>query len=245
MEELEVFKKKVEAQFLKASSGSVGLLSFVDDYKRDIISSIANKYKDINVSYYGGILDADYNRVVFSNYDIDKSDFKIIVYKIIYNSKYYDVSHRSILGSLMALGIKRDCIGDIVINDDGVYFACTKEISKYICEEFKAVGKAPIELLEIDYEVANARKYTSKVHFVSSLRLDSILAQGYNISRSESQEIIALGNVRLNHRQCQNPSQILKEGDMLSVTKKGRLILAFIGGNSKSGRIAITLKKQI
>jgi RNA-binding protein YlmH len=245
MEELELFKKKVEAQFIKASNGSVGLLSFIDDSKRDVISSVAKIYRDVNVSYYGGILDADYNRVVFSTYDIEKEDFKIVVYKIVYNSKYYEVSHRSILGSLMALGIKRDCIGDIVINDSGAYFACTKEISKFILEEFNAVGKAPIELLEIDAEITNERKYTSKLHFVSSLRLDGILASGYNISRSEAHEMIVDGLIRVNHRLCQNPSHLLTEGDMLSVTKKGRLILDEIGGNSKSGRIIVTLKKQI
>ncbi len=245
MGELELFKKKVEAQLIKATNGSVGLLSFIDDSKREIIDNLSRNYKDIYVEYYGGIENPDYNRVVFSSYDILPLDFKIVVYKIIYNSKYYEVSHRSILGSLMALGIKRDCIGDIVINDTGAYFACTKEISRFILEEFKAVGRAPIELLEIDYLVENERKYTSKLHFVASLRIDGILASGYGISRSEALEIITSGMVRINHKLCQNPSHILKEGDMLSVTKKGRLILDEIGGNSKSGRIAVTLKKQI
>ena len=145
----------------------------------------------------------------------------------------------------MALGIKRECIGDIVIADGDAYFAATNEISQYLLREFKAVGKAPITLSIVTNEIKNERKYIEKTHFVSSLRLDAIIASGYNLSRSDAHQMIVDGMIKVNHVSVLNPSHNLKENDLLSVTKKGRLIVGEIGGNTKSGRICVNLKKQI
>ena len=48
----------------------------------------------------------------------------------------------------MSLGIKRECLGDIVIKDNkDAFFACTQEISSYLENEFHLVGKASISLI--------------------------------------------------------------------------------------------------
>ena len=72
-----------------------------------------------------------------------------------------------------------------------------------------------------------------------------IIAAGYNLSRSEAHDMIVDGMIKVNHVSVLNPSAIIKEDDLLSVSKKGRLIIGEIGGNTKSGRIVINLKKQI
>lgn len=243
--ELELFKKRIESLFIKAYDGNLSLINFIDETKREIILKTAKNYPGVECYFYGGITDSDYNRCILSINDIDNSDFKIDIYKIDYNQRYYELSHRSILGSLMALGIKRECIGDIVIADGDAYFAATNEISQYLLREFKAVGKAPITLSIVTNEIKNERKYIEKTHFVSSLRLDAIIASGYNLSRSDAHQMIVDGMIKVNHVSVLNPSHNLKENDLLSVTKKGRLIVGEIGGNTKSGRICVNLKKQI
>lgn len=243
--ELELFKKRVESLFIKAYDGNLALLNFIDDTKREIILKISKNYPGVECNFYGGILDSDYNRCILTINDIDKSDYKIDIYKIDYNKRYYELSHRSILGSLMALGIKRECIGDIVIIDDEAYFAATSEISQYLLSEFKAVGKAPINLILVNDEIKNERKYSEKTHFISSLRIDAVIAAGYNLSRSDANQMIVDGMVKVNHVTCLNPSYNLKQDDLLSVTKKGRLIIGDIGGTTKSGRLCVNLKKQI
>ena len=243
--ELELFKKRIESLFIKAYDGNVALINFIDDTKREIILRLSRNYPGVDCYFHGGIIEADYNRCILSVNEVETKDFKIDIYKIDYNKRYYEISHRSILGSLMALGIKRECIGDIVIIDDEAYFAATNEISQYLLSEFKSVGRAPINLILVDKEITNERKYSEKTHFVSSLRLDAIIAAGYNLSRSDAQQMIVDGMIKVNHISILNPSHNLKEDDLLSVTKKGRLIVGEIGGNTKSGRICINLKKQI
>ncbi len=245
MEELEVFKKRVDSLITKAYSGGVSLLNFLDEAKLGILKQSSRNLKDIFVYYEGGFLNADNLRAIITPYEVIKSDFKIVVYKIKYNKKFYEISHRSILGSLMGLGIKRELIGDIVINDEGAYFACCLEIKDYIKDNLKFVGKAPVELEIETKTIENIVKYSKKVEFLSSLRLDVIIAAAYNLSRNEAHEFIVNGLVYINHVLILNPSEAVKLQDEISIRGKGRCKLDEIGGLSKSGRIAATLAKRI
>lgn len=242
MDELEIFSKRIKNYIEKAKNGGVSLLNFLDDAHLGVLKSqIIN---DNNVYYYGGFKNADTLRAIISPYEVLNEDFKIVVFKIIYNKKYYEIGHRNVLGSLMNLGIKRECIGDIVINDD-IFFACTEEISDYIKDNLNYIGNAPVNLEKIDYEVENVIKYESKEYFITSLRIDNIISAAYNLSRKESHDMIINGLVFINHVLCLNPSKDIKLGEEISVRKKGRVKLSQIGGNTKSGRIVATLAKRI
>jgi len=245
MEELELFKKRIDSLINKSYSGGVSLLNFLDEAKISILKSASKNLKDINVYYDGGFINADTLRAIISPYEVIRDDFKIIIYKIKYNKKFYEISHRSILGSLMGLGIKREFIGDIVLNDKGAFFACAKEISEYIKDNLKFVGKAPVELEKTDEIIENVINYSEKLDFLSSLRLDVFIASAYNLSRSEAHEYIVNGLVYINHILILNPSEAVKLQDEISVRGKGRCKLKEIGGYSKSGRIAATLAKRV
>ncbi len=245
MEELEIFKKRIDSLITKSYSGGVSLLHFLDEAKLGILKQATKNIKDINIFYDGGFINADTLRAIITPYETEKSDFKITVFKIKYNQKFYEINHRSILGSLMGLGIKREFIGDIVLNDNGCYFACCEEISDFIKDNLKFIGKAPVELEREEKEIENIVKYSEKVEFLSSLRLDVFIAAAYNFSRSEAHEYIVNGLVYINHVLVLNPSEAIKLQDEISVRGKGRCKLKEIGGLSKSGRIAATLAKRV
>lgn len=245
MEDVELFKKKIASYIDKAYAGGVSLLNFLDEAQIGILQQLSKK-NNLDINYYGGFINSDRVRAIISMYDVDKDNYKIVVYKIDYNKKYYVINHRSILGSLMSLGIKRECIGDIIIDDNkNAYFAVTEEISSYILDNFTFVGKAPIKLIEIDYEIENIVKYEEKLHFVSSLRLDVIIAASYNLSRSEALDFITNGLVFVNHINILNPSHLVKLDDEISVRHKGRVKLKNIGNETKSGRLAVVLAKRV
>lgn len=245
MEDLELFKNRIDSYIDKAYSGNVSILPFLDESKIAIIDNKVRK-SGVNVYFYGGIINSDRKRAIFSMYDVNKNDFKIEVFKIIYNKKYYEITHRAILGSLMSLGIKRECIGDIVITDSlDAFVALTKEISSYLINNFNSVGRIPISLEKIDYEITNNVRYDDKLYFLSSLRLDVFVAAAAKISRNEALEMIKVGLVFLNSLEINNPSHILKLDDVISIRHKGKFKLSRIGNESKSGRIAITISKRI
>lgn len=246
MEELDGFKRRVNSLIKRAQDGGVCLLSFLDDAEMGIVLEEMKYQKDITANFYGGIIDSDRKRCIISSYPIEDNDYKIKVFEIIYNKKYYELYHRSVLGAIMGLGIERKAIGDIVLKEDKrVFFAATEEISKFLKEEFRSVGKAPIELKEIDYPIKNEIRYESKVYFLSSLRLDVVVAGAYQLSRSEVLEYLLRGDISINHILNQNPSHICNLNDEISVRHKGRVKISEIGGHSKSGRLAITLSKRI
>lgn len=245
MEELEFFKKKIISYIDKVLDGGVVLLPFLDEAKVSIIEEVINK-NHINAYKHGGIINSDRVRYILSPYEVLESDFKIIVYKINYNKKFISINHRHVLGNLMALGIKRECIGDIVFNDNlDIFFACTKEISSFIKEGFKSLNQASIELEEIDYKVENIIKYDEKLCFLASLRLDVIISSAYSFSRSAALEYIKNGLVYINHINVLNPSHAVKELDEISVRHKGRVKVISTGGETKSGRLKVILGKRI
>lgn len=246
MEELELFKNRISSYIDKAYTGGVSLLMFLDEAKLGILNQEIKKNPTLNISYYGGFKNSDRVRAIISSDIASSENYKIVVFKIIYNKRYYTISHRSVLGSLMSLGIKRECIGDIIIDNNlDAYFACTKEISGFIKENLHSIGGAQIELIEEVNEIENIVRYEDKLHFLSSLRLDVIIAAAYNFSRSEALDYIKNGLVFINHINIFNPSHIVKELDEISVRHKGRVKLSSINGNSKSGRLAVTLSKRV
>lgn len=246
MEGLDSFKRRIESSIKRVIEGGVVLLPFLDDAEEGIVLSLTKFEKDISVYFDGGIINSDRKRCILTTYPIEREDFKIRIFEIIYNKKYYELYHRSVLGALMGLGIKRECVGDIVITSNKrVYIAITDEISSFILTEFKSVGKAPIELKDINYPVENEIRYEDKIHFLSSLRLDVVIAAAYSLSRSEALEFLERGDVSINHIPNQNPSHICKIDDEISVRHKGRVKVSLIGGNTKSGRLAVTLSKRV
>lgn len=245
MESLINFKKRCDSVIDKAYQGGVTLFNFLDEAEVSVLEEEIKRNPSIYIFSDGKIIDADRKRYIVSPYEMDNIDFKIDVFEIIYNSKFYEINHRNILGSLMSLGIKRECIGDIVFNNGKAFFAATNEISSFLLEEFRFVGKTPIELKLIDFEVKNIINYEFKTHFLASIRLDSIVANGFNISRTIAQEMIMEGLVYINHVLCQNTSHEVKVDDQISVRHKGKIILKDIGGKSRSGRIAVNIGRRI
>ena len=239
MEIVEDFKKKIYSNINKVLDGKEVLLNFLDENESMILEEICTKEK-IPYYKYGGIDDSSRNRYILSNYEVDNDNFKIIVYKINYNKRYYTIEHKHVLGTLMSLGIKREVIGDIIIDDKkDIYFACTKEISKFIETELEFINKAKIELEKVDYIVKNIIRYEEKEILVSSYRLDCVISGVYNISRNKSLEIIKEGLVYINHINNMNVSHIVSIDDEINVRHFGKFKVSDFINTTRSGRLKI------
>ena len=238
VKELDFFKKQIESYIDKAYCGGVGISMFIDETKQAIIKNMNTS--GIEVLFDGGFDNAEYKRAIFMPIGY-KADFKIRVYEIVYNHKFFSFNHRNVLGSLMSLGIKRESIGDIIFVDKKIYFACTEEINAYILNEFKMVSHASIELKEVTDRITVIKNIVEETVIVSSMRLDVIISTAYNLSRNEANEFINGGLVSVNHIECLNNSKMIKENDCISVRHKGRVYVNEIVRKTKSDRLAIKL----
>ncbi len=237
--EIEFFKKQMESNLHKASMGTVILTNFLDATKLAYLKSL--REANVEIVADGGFTNAEHQRAMFKPSGLEVHTFKIKVFEIIYPKRYLELSHRKVLGSLMGLGIKRESIGDIWIDQTSVYFACTEEISEYIVSSFKTIGGIPIEVQEIQERLSIKRELREENHVVSSMRLDVIISSAYKLSRAEALERILDGDVSLNHMVCLNASKLVSEQDVISVRHKGRIYIGRIGGQTRSGRFNVKL----
>lgn len=155
--------------------------------------------------------------------------------------RFGTLSHRDYLGALLGLGVKREWLGDILVEDGGATVFCLKSIESHLCT-LEQVGRwgvrtASVPLSSVTPPVRNVRP----VRFtVQSARLDAVTAGLFHLSRTQAAERIRVGDVHLNYELCQHPDAAVQPGDILSLRGSGKAQLAEIGGQSRKGRVFLT-----
>ena len=159
--------------------------------------------------------------------------------------KFTQMSHRDYLGSLMALGIKREMVGDIVVTEKGCHFFAVKSIAGYICENLKRTGRGSVNCSIIDIESLPQNEDNGKTVFssVASLRLDCVVAAAFSMSRTAASEAINKGVVYVDNVQCFKSDYTLTEGSKIVLRGKGKALIEEITGQSKKGRMHLLIKK--
>lgn len=156
-----------------------------------------------------------------------------------------DLGHRDYLGALMGLGISREKFGDILPSEQGAKLILLRELLPVVESQWESVGRYPISLQRVPFsELVTPERQIKKVQdTVASLRLDSVVASGFSLSRSRAVELIAAGRVFRNHRLCDKQNQEVEEGDVFSCRGMGKFVLSRVGGRSRKGRILIELDR--
>lgn len=165
--------------------------------------------------------------IIYNNIDDFNINDYISVIKIEYNKKFGEITHRDVLGSLMGLGIKRECVGDIIV-DDNIYVFVIKEMEKYVLNNLITIGKVSVNVNIIsidDIKNINFDKYIEDTIIVSSYRLDNIISERCAFSREKAKQYITLKNVKINGIVNVNPDYTVKIDDLISIYRFGRLII--------------------
>ena len=170
--------------------------------------------------------------------EVEESIFSAVRVK----TPYASPTHRDYLGSVLGLGIKRECVGDILVSDEGALIVLTKAMAPYVKDELIRVGRAAAkcELVPLSLLVPPEKNVRRVSATVASLRLDSAAAAAFSLSRSRMGELIDAGEVFLNFRQTLRRDAEVHEGDVLSVRHLGRAELSEIGGKSRKDRLFLT-----
>ena len=80
---------------------------------------------------------------------------------------------------------------------------------------------------------------------LASLRLDSVLAVGFSLSRGKAAEAVTSGKVQVNWTDCQKPDRPVAQGDTLTLRGLGKCVLEEVGHQTKKGRVFVTLKRYL
>ena len=214
---------------------------FLDLFEQKVIRNIAVK-NNIDITFIGGNPDAE-RKIFVANY----------YYLPLYEPNYLsvlefdasDISHPDVLGALLSLGIDRNQIGDISVLDDRVEFVIDKEIASFVefnltkikNEKIRLNKKedGQISLIPLEYEYHKG--------FISSLRLDNLVAEFISTSRGKAKELVAARMVKVDFQTIDDPSYKVNESSLISVRKNGRFIYDTISGLSKKGNYHIEYRK--
>ncbi len=157
-----------------------------------------------------------------------------------------ELTHRDVLGSLMNLGIERAKLGDILINEEGIYVFCEEKIAGYLMEGLTRIRHTAVASEEVHVGSLAIEPRKELVEgIIASNRLDSVIACICKISRSQASQWIKGGKVFLDNRQILQATVECKPGELISVRSVGRF--RFIGsfGETRKGRLKIQYEKYI
>ena len=242
MEAKDLFIGHMEDLANKAIKAGAAASRFLTPAEAQSVAEFFKRRRDVAISFDGGYEGAERTRAVFLNPDWGELERAGLFAALMIGHRPQDtLGHRDILGALMALGIERDTVGDIVCDDDCAALICLPEMGGYIIENFTKAGRVGITVTEVSLEdlPVKQEELTVKTDTVASLRLDAVLCVAFGLSRTKAAELIAAGRVNLDHQNCLQPAKELSEGALLSVRGLGRAKLLEVGGMSKKGRIFV------
>ena len=195
--------------------------------------------------FWGGFSEAE--RVVFGAFPdylqpLEES-FPIMGATVAFR-KQDALQHRDFLGAFLALGLNRETLGDILVEDGRAVFFVRKEVSSVLLDGIQKVGRVGVSIqsgFQKPLPVAHRFKEISGV--VASPRLDCLAALLTGLSREKAAGLIRSGLVMVDHEVFQEPSLTVREGVNLSVRGTGRFIIDRLGPVTKKGRLNVAGRK--
>ncbi|REK76264.1 RNA-binding protein [Paenibacillus paeoniae] len=223
---------------------------FLDPRQAQIVEMLANRHPDVQIRLDGGYREAERKRgLIAPDYrDVDDEPMHIAVLEArAAGTTHLELDHGDFLGALLGLGIKRDRIGDIHVHESFAHIMVTDEIADYLNIHLRQVHRLNVltDILPLQQLQAVTSKLEELSLTVASMRLDGIVSDVYRVSRTKIVEPIRAGRCRVNWKTEENPSELLKEGDTISLKGLGRFKVLEVDGVTKKGRIRVKIGKFI
>jgi RNA-binding protein YlmH len=157
------------------------------------------------------------------------------------------LSHRDFLGAVLSLGITREKLGDLLVEEDCCHILLLKDVLPYLLENLEKSGRARLRLVEEDPAALTPPKAKTRAirDTVATLRLDAVVASGFYLPRGKAAALIEGQKVTLNHAVCGKADKAVSQGDVIAVRGLGKCVLAEVGGTSRKGRIRIVLERWL
>ena len=219
---------------------------FLDPYGYSIAETIGAYYSNLQLSSNGGYSGAERVKAFFVNEEFRGTpDLSAEVLGAKWDERYYQLSHRDVLGALMALGIKREIVGDIIMCGHGCQIIIDVSLADFVMQKFQMIGAAPVVVTQLSLsDIAPREEKIKEIKTtVASLRLDVVAAAGFGTSRTTMSDEIGVGKLKVNWQDAKNSAQTIKVGDIISMRGRGRVEVFEVLGQTKKGRISILLKR--
>lgn len=228
---------------------------FLDLSEQKLIENYLKSQRIKNFLFTGGFEEAERKLVLFypEKFEnilekIDYNEFINVIRITLPNDLKGEYNHKNYLGGIMKLGIEREKIGDIIVDENGADIIILPEMQKFLLNNIPSLTrftKSKIEVVDIE----NIKKQKIKTEIIkitiASMRLDNIVAELARCSRGKANEILEQERVFINYEVYTKPSKEIKENDIITIRGKGRFVIKNIVGNTKKGRIFLEVEKFV
>ncbi len=229
--------------------------NFLDVRQQNLISKLLANIKFKNYIKHGGFNNSERNCFIFYP---DKFNEELVlknidniilcIHIILPKELHTKYTHKDYLSGVMKLGIEREKIGDILVNDDGAYIITCADFAKSLTDLLSSLtrfSKSKIEIVKIDtiplYEI---KKEKLKI-IVPSLRLDSIVSELAHTSRNKAIDLLNSERVLVNYEIALKPSKSINYGDIITIRGKGKFEIISLISKTKSGNLIVEASKYI
>ena len=258
----DLFEARLEDAIRKCNAGSVAHLPFLTMRQRRRAERLLDaRGMRENVWFWGGhptaeraclfllpdylvaILpeDADEREAALPDYLADELQEAVVALSM-QGSGFRNLSHRDYLGAVLGLGIERDALGDIAVQDEhSAILFCPRTLAEFLSGELTKVGSDTVRCREcqIDESFTDGKKYRPISDTVASARLDCVVAALCNLSREAAQSAVRSGLVEVDFEPEERVDTVLEPPITVSVRGHGRFILRSFDGETKKGRLRL------
>ena len=178
--------------------------------------------------------------------DVELSD-SVKVVKIS-GSGYRTLSHRDYLGAVLALGLERRSVGDVIVSDQGyaIVFAEPGAASLLLCE-LDRVGsdKISVEPYSIDRDFSAPRAFEDITDTVASARFDCVVGALARLSREKAQTLIKSGMCQVDYCEETRLDVEIKPPCNVTVRGFGKYNVLRFDGETKRHRLRLVAQKYV
>lgn len=252
-----LFQKRI--QDLAKASYSRGIPVFTDFLTMNEISILHNmaaQLAGVRYETYGGYEFAERQMAMFvPDAFFYSEEYPITMLKIEPAHKKFaeKLTHRDYLGSLLGLGIERCKIGDIIVSSEQVSFSekakancayvfCHRKMAEFLIQELCKVRHTQVNVSISEEDVSPSIQFKEMKGSVASLRADAVIALVCKLSRSAVITLFQSQKIFVNGKLTESNSQLLKEGDIVSVRGYGKFIFEEVLSLTKKDRYYVQVK---
>lgn len=231
-------KDTVDSAFRADKPKFLGFLSLEE-------AAFAKKYlanQSIKYSFFGGAEDCE--RTYLGCFPEWVTNVNFPITALTFTFREVDIlHHRDFLGSLMALGLKRETIGDILIEKGRAVVFLNSDISDFVAKNLTKVGRVGVTAtFDNIKDLPNRDKLLENSVTVASLRLDCVVSALANCSRNTAVSMIEGGLVSVNSVITEKVTKLISQGDTITVRHTGKFIIASTEKRTKKDRIILVYK---
>ena len=247
MDDSELLKRAEDLIRRCARTWEMTNTAFLTPAERLLLCRQLRRDERVRMLFYGGYGDCERSAAFFVPEDGSEDgeavpdSVRSAIRAVRFKAFFGEPGHRDYLGALLASGIARDRIGDILISGAEATVFCFPGILRHLMTVDR-IGRISVRAEEISPDAVTVpkRERREKTFSVMSMRLDAVAAGIFNLSRTSCAKLIAEGNLNFNYSVCLKPDTPVHEGDVISIRGHGKAVVGALGGNSRKGRQFVT-----